>query len=339
MIVRLKGIKIARAKGRTYYYHRRTMTRLPGMPGSAEFVAKLRELRELDRRQPGAGLPGSLGALIKLYRASPEYTTLAPRSREIYQTVFDRLQPLDGMPLAQIDSEFLYALRDRIPKWSVANQTIKVLRMVFGWGQRRGKMRDNPAEHVDTIRRPRDLPKRNRPWNAEEIERVLSLAPPWLQVPIALAAYTGLRKSDVASVRWSAYNGQAVEVRMQKTGRIVWIPAHSRLREILDGTPRHAVTIVTGASGRPTTAHVLGVAFRKLLLRHGIEGLTFHGLRHTVGTAIIEAGGSRAMAQAILGHDTERSSEGYSKTADRHRLATEAIRLLENGMENRAPTG
>ena len=69
MILRIKGIKKARAKGRVYYYHRKTMTRLPGDPGSTEFIAKL---RELEVPKPSGPRSGTLGALIAAYKQAAQ---------------------------------------------------------------------------------------------------------------------------------------------------------------------------------------------------------------------------------------------------------------------------
>ncbi len=60
------------------------------------------------------------------------------------------------------------------------------------------------------------------------------LAPPWLRVAIAIAAYTGMRESDVARVTSKKYDGREFETRQVKTGEPIWVAAHYRLREILD---------------------------------------------------------------------------------------------------------
>ena len=343
MIVRLKGVKKVRSKGKTYYYHRKTMTRLPGGPGTAPFLSALQSLNT-GRRSGIAS--GTLGALVASYRAGPEFAALAPATRATYQKVFDGLKPLDGMPLAQITTEWLYQLRDkkhRERKRAFTNMMLVVLRLVFAWGKKRQHCKTNPALDVDLIRKPRNAPVKNRPWTPEELAVVMAEASPKLRVPLALAAYTGLRIGDVLLAQWAWYTGTAIVTTTHKTATPIWVPILRPLKDILDAAPRTHARIVIGAKGQPLTRSAVSVEFYRLTTRLRAEGrigdgLSFHGLRHTLGTAIIAAGGSRAQAKAILGHETDRSSEHYSRHVDRRRLATEAMALLENQTENRTVT-
>jgi integrase len=236
MVIRIRGVKAVRSKGRLYYYHRKTMTRLPGEPGTTVFMDRLREL-EAGLAKPKNPLPGALGALIRDYRRSPEFASLADRTRADYLRVFDYLKPLDGMPIAAIDGRFLYGVRDKAAaakKRRFANYVIQVLRLVFNWGMRRALCERNPAVAVDLIRRPRNAPVVNRPWKLEELDVVLDAAPAELRIAIAIGAYVGLREGDMLRVTWACYDGSAFEVRQHKTGGSVWVKAHSRLCEILD---------------------------------------------------------------------------------------------------------
>src|SRR5437868_14597793 len=95
MAIRIRGVKAVRSKGRLYYYHRKSMTRLPGEPGTTAFMDRLRELQD-GLAKPKNPLPGTVGALIREYRSSPEFTSLADRTRADYLRVFDYLKPLAG---------------------------------------------------------------------------------------------------------------------------------------------------------------------------------------------------------------------------------------------------
>lgn len=340
MILRIKGVKEVRAKGRTYFYHRRTMTRLPGAPGSPEFLAAL---RLLDSHETKTTMPGTLGALIDAYRASGEFKSLAPATQYSYERVFARLKPCLGAPLAAITRQSLYTLRDEVAakhKRHAANYTIQILRLLFSWGVKRDVCLDNPAIGVDKIRRPKDAPVINRAWTMAELDAVLGAAPPWLRVAIALAAYTGLREGDLVRVNWACYDGRTFQSRAGKTGVPVWVPAHKRLRAILDAAPHDTPTIVTGSQGGLLQAGSLRTAVFALLKRLRAEGkvgpgLSIHGLRHTLGTALAEAGCDPPTIATVLGHATTAMAEYYSRSANRRHLATEAMRKLEARDERR----
>jgi integrase len=333
-LFRIKGVKKVRSKGHVYYYHRRTMTRLPGDPGTTAFMDAL---RDLDVGQEVKANPGTLGALITAYRGSPEFARLADRTRSDYQKVFDYVKPLDLMPLVEIGGATLYGLRDKANakhRRRFANYVVQVLRLLFNWGMRRGLVDRNPAVAVELVRRPRNAPLVNRPWSSAELETVLAEAPPELRIAISLGAYLGLREGDMLRVTWACYDQERVELRQQKTGESLWVPAHSRLREILESAPRVSPLIVIGARGRPFTQNGFQRRFFGLIRRLTEEGkvapgLSFHGLRHMLGTSLAEAGCDPRTIAAILGQKTTAMADHYSRTADRRQLASAGMAKLE----------
>ena len=51
---------------------------------------------------------------------------------------------------------------------------------------------------------------------------------------VALAMFAGLREGDACKTPKSAYDGQRIETIASKNNELIWIPAHFRLRAILD---------------------------------------------------------------------------------------------------------
>jgi integrase len=340
MIIRLPGLKRVKAKGHVYHYHRATMTRLPGVPGSAEFLAALADANAKHKAAAATKpLPGTLGGLIAAYRASPEFTELAPRTRSDYQKVFDYLKPIDALALVDIDAPYLYKVRDKgfaKKKRRFANYCIQVLSRLFNWGKRRGLAPGNPAADVESIRRPRDAKPVNRPWTDKEIATVLAAASPELKVAISLGAYLGLREGDVLTATWRSYDGAAFEIRQRKTGEPLWVPAHAELRRVLAEAKarRTSPQIVVNTESKPYSQTGFQTRFFGLIkkLRDAgkvAPGLSFHGLRHTVGKKLAESGCDARTIAAILGHSTTAMAEHYSRHADRRNLAKAAIKKLE----------
>lgn len=334
MQIALKNVHTVRARsGKLYFYHRPTRTKLKAEPGTPAFV---REVEALNARVAVAQpVGGSVGALLKAYQASPEFGDLAPRTQTDYRRVIDWLKPIEGMPLAQLDSAFLLALRDRAfaaHKRRFANYVVQVVGLISKWGAPR-KFPVVPTV-APKLKRSKGAPVANRPWTSSELAAVLAAAPAGIRAAVALGAFAGLREADALSLRWDAYRDGALALRQAKTGEPIWMPAHTTLRAALEDLPHREGVIVRGAQGRPLTPAGFRALFFRLLraLREAGsvgEGLTYHGLRHTVATALAEAGAGTRDIMAITGHQTEAMVATYVRGADNRRRAARAIRRLE----------
>jgi integrase len=322
-IVRVKGVKRYRAKGRWYVYHRKTGVRLRSEFGTGEFFA---ELAALERKLKGAGArPGTLGLLFAAYRAAPAFLDLAPSTRQGYARMMDLLQPLNDMPLIELIPQFIAQLRDRMAEKHgrrLANYVMAVVSVACEHGKEQGILKDNPVRGVKRLKRPRGTPQANRPWTEAERRIVLTHAPVQVRVPVALAMFTGLRKGDVLALTKSAIRDGQIWRRTQKTGQEVSIPIHPDLAELLAAAPKHnAVTIAATTNGTPWTDSGFNSTFIKAvakLRQDGLvaDGLTFHGLRHTVGTLLVEAGADIDTVRRWLGQKTLAMAVHYSETAD-----------------------
>jgi integrase len=63
-------------------------------------------------------------------------------------------------------------------------------------------------------------------------------------------------------------------------------------------------------------------------------GPAYHGLRHTAGKALAEAGCTEHQIAAVLGHRTLAMVQHYTRAARQKRLSTAAIGKLERGAED-----
>ena len=92
------GVQHFRSRyGKWYAYHRATRKRIKAPFGTAAFLAEVEALNATAAANATVRdtvAPGSLGALIQDYKQSPEFTNLAPRTRDGYRAVLDYLQPL-----------------------------------------------------------------------------------------------------------------------------------------------------------------------------------------------------------------------------------------------------
>ncbi|HXU21544.1 MAG TPA: tyrosine-type recombinase/integrase [Verrucomicrobiae bacterium] len=116
---------------------------------------------------------------------------------------------------------------------------------------------------------------------------------------------------------------------------------HNDLKSLLANQIEHrnSTLLVSTANGRPYKIQGFQSMFfrliRSLVARQLVQpGLSFHGLRHTVGTKLAEAGCDARTIAAMLGHSTTHMAEHYSRNADRKELVREAVQRLEQRSRN-----
>jgi integrase len=321
--IRPKGLKSYVSKGRTYTYHRATGIRVKSEYGSGAFFA---ELAALERKQKSrSALPGTLGQLLHSYRKAPVFTELAAATRQGYERMMNLLKPLHDLPLIELTPQFVAKLRDKIAAKRgrcQANYVMAVISVACEHGKEHGMISANPVKGVKRLRRSRSLPIANRPWTQDERRVVLAHVPIQLRAPVALAMFTGLRKSDVLSLTKTAIRNGRLWRKTGKTGQEVSVPLHPDLAALLKTLPKHdAVTVAATTYGKPWTVSGFNSSFIKAiakLQREGFveAGLTFHGLRHTCGTLLIEAGFDIDTVRRWLGQKTLAMAIHYSQTAD-----------------------
>jgi hypothetical protein len=133
--VELRYVKPERDRdGRVrYWYFRRNgrRWRLPGEPMSPEFMAEYhRLLAATGPARPGNREqgPGSFGALVTDYLASPESRKRRPSTQKMYRFVLEPLAEIHGhKPVARLERRHIKAWRDaRSETPGVANMIVKV---------------------------------------------------------------------------------------------------------------------------------------------------------------------------------------------------------------------
>jgi integrase len=325
-IVRVKGIKryTHPKTGISYVYHRKSGKRVVADFGTPEFFEELATIEK--SHKVAASTPGTLGLIIAEYR-QVEWEALAPATQKTYERVFDILRPIHDMPLAKMDRSFILSMRDRKlrAKYGVwtANYAVTVLSIIFGFARDRGVIESNPlAEQVRKIKRPRDAETANRPWTEDECRIVLERAPPHIRLPIAVAMCAGLRKGDFLSVKLAAVRDGLITVRTSKRGVPIAIPIHPILADAIAGRPAsNSDTLCVSSRGQPWTPTGWNASwgtFRRSLEAEGVigRGLTGHGLRHTLGTRLREAGADDRTIADILGQRSTAMARHYSENAE-----------------------
>ena len=328
--------------GAVRHYHRKAKIRLPDEYGTPEFAEAWAAAEKSVRRASVRGhAPGTFGELVQAFEASEDWQALADRTRADYGKVRDWLYSQKAA--AAFTRELDQARAERILDAALAQTNyrfgvyvLQYCRRLWNWSQAKAARKKrwgegNPWRDIPTPKRPRDLAEReaNRPWRAEELAAVLERAPVGLRRAYVLGA-CGFDGGTMVGLLWSDYNDAAVVfagAERQKTGVAGYTIIYKPLRPFLEEGPRPAAQIVTNCNGGAfrlaNAMQTRSSEFLRSLAAAGVvgEGLTLHGLRHTIGKALADTGADLRAIQSALRHSTARMSLKYSDGADKRRAA------------------
>jgi len=143
---------------------------------------------------------------------------------------------------------------------------------------------------------------------------------------ISIALSTGLRCCDIIGLKFSSidWHSDTITISQQKTGNILTLPfdgvAGNAIADyILTARPQSDEPYIFLRTCRPYTRlknTFAGSTIIRWLKNAGIsreahDGKTFHALRRTVGTRLIESGADLSMTAQILGHIQIDSTRRY----------------------------
>jgi integrase len=148
----------------------------------------------------------------------------------------------------------------------------------------------------------------------EELEKVLVVPEPYGFI-VRLAVGTGLRWGELVRARTDDVRVNTLLVSLTKSGKVRRVPLPPDLAEEI----RARVGKLVGL----THADSFNNAVRRL---SGIGRFHVHQLRHTFACRWLEAGGSLAALQEILGHASIVTTQRYGRLSDAH-VQAEAARI------------
>ena len=254
--------------------------------------------------------------------ASEISATKKSADREIYVIRWWRASALGPRSLASIrGKDIADALAEKAATGAAPNtihRHLALLSHLFTVAHKRWGIEGlrNPAEMVHKPRLPQG---RDRRLAAGELPRLLAAAqvysdsPPhaWSHIGaiITWAIETAMRRGEIAAMRWDHLDRRArvLLIPETKTGTPRRVPLSTAALGVLDGLPRRIDGRVWGM--RPDS---ISQAFERVCKAAGIEGLTFHDLRHEATSRLFEKGLNPMEVAAITGHKTLQMLKRYT---------------------------
>ncbi|UEN98435.1 site-specific integrase [Acidiferrobacter thiooxydans] len=263
-------------------------------------------------------------------RAEAENTTLADAldryaaevssskktaNREIYTIRWWQTSALGPRSLASIRGKDIMAVLAAKEAEGAAPHTIHLylalLSHLFTVARRAWGMEglSNPTEFV---RKPKLPQGRDRRLIDDEQIRLLNAAQAYggeIGAIITWAIETAMRRGEIAAMRWEHLDrkDRVLLIPETKNGTPRQVPLSTVALEILDGLPRRMDGRVWGM--RPDS---ISQAFERVCQAAGIEGLTFHDLRHEATSRLFEKGLNPMEVAAITGHKTLQMLKRYT---------------------------
>ena len=268
--------------------------------------------------------------------------TLKRRSWYRYEYSLNTLLELYGnkklSELTPKDIDDFKEIRLRKVKPATVNRELSTLRQIYNLAKRWNNfVGENPVS-ISGL-----LPEGNlkeRILTPIEEEKLLSLSNEYLKPIIMTALNTGMRKSEILSLKWSNVDIELGIITIDQTNtknkKTRRIPINSNLKSLLleqkiKGGGSDYVFL--SSSGNPYKFHdSINNAFNGACKKAGIEGFRFHDLRHTSATRMIEAGASIVAVSKILGHSDLKMTMRYSHPEDSLKIAIET--LASNTLKN-----
>jgi integrase len=237
------------------------------------------------------------------------------------------LTPILAFPIADIRRRHINAIRDTLADKPRTRELFgRVCSILFNFAIRELDVdMSNPARLMSSDHETSSYV----PWS--DTERALfeaSSPPAHVMTAYMVALHTGPRRGDIVGLRRSDDLGHALAIGGRKTRNPITVLIHPALRAYLDALPA-TLTIIADADGRPVAPGRLSKDLRRHLDAIGLPHLHLHGLRHTAGKMLAEAGCSAHEIAAVLGHESLQMVQRYTKRADQERMASAAVLKLQ----------
>lgn len=266
---------------------------------------------------------------VRRFRATHMQTALKPSTRAGYDHWLGALlEPRFGdRPLEEVDGNALATLDAELVKDGLAPSTRgnihSVFRSVLRCAVRAGMLAAMPAMPA----LPKVGRKVNRPMRWDDLEAILGASSPAARLAFELAAFAGLRASEVRGLRWSDVDLKACTLTVRrgitlgiettpKSHHHRVVPLAARLRAVLEPAAKAKAgpwaPVSLTALGKPWGEYGLNQAFKRAQARAERSGWSFHSLRHFFVTELFRRGAPAVAIQQLAGHSELATTQLYA---------------------------
>ena len=313
--------------------------RIRAQYATPEFDAEYRAAISGTPTRKASPSTSSLQWLLARYRETTAWSDLSAATRKQRDNIFVGVMETAGQePYARINTATIQAGKERRGHTPAqARNFLDAMRGLFRWAKGAGLVKTDPTVGVNNPTRKRS--EGFIPWGEEHVAAyeaccIGTRQRVWLDVLL----YTGLRRGDAVRLGRPHVRDGVATIKTEKSGFTleVTLPILSVLQATLDAGPCGDLTFIAGANGRPLTKESFGNEFKSACKEAGVPG-SAHGVRKIAATRAANAGATVAELEAIFGWVGGTMASLYTRSADRRRLAAQAINKLANASGTSIP--
>lgn len=231
--------------------------------------------------------------------------------------------PLQWLTAAELNKAYAEWYERGLSRRSIVQQHLWIHR-ILAQAVREGHMRQNVARLAD---RPTYSQREMRFLTRDEVDRLLRVAesePPW-KLLFVLALATGARRGELVALKWEDVDFSRASVVIQRSlesTRLYGVREKSTKsgkprtidlpKGVLEFLRHHRLAsascrlepgyILPGPGGGPWDPQHVTQHFRHFRHLAKLKGVSFHSLRHTAASQMLELGISPKIVQERLGH-------------------------------------
>lgn len=241
----------------------------------------------------------------------------------------NKLKPFfEGVAVAEIDEAKILDLRqDRLGEGIsrlTANREVALLKKMFSWAVDKGLVKENPARKIKMFSEKDTA--RDRVLSPKEEERLFPELPGNLRLFVFTALHTGLRLGELLGLAWASvdFERKRIKIERTKSKRARFVGLNSALTaqlESLKQAQKEKTRFVF-----PFARRSVRTGFENACRNAKIEDFTFHDLRRSFGTRLLEKGVNIVTISRLYGHSSVLVTQNYLHPGDE--VAQEAVELL-----------
>lgn len=267
-------------------------------------------------------LTGHVRAYIAERIAVGKFTGRTPRQVHYRLTGF--AESFGNRPIEQLGEKAVLRWLATIEHLAQASRSayLSTVRCFTAWLTRRSILRTDPCRDIEAVPRPRRVP---RALPHEAVTACLQACHDDRdKAIIMLAVGCGLRRAEIARLRWIDYDDHSRTLFVKGKGsneRIVPVPAEVRrvLAPIRGQSSAPVISPLDGPVRNLSPFTIWGIVDR-ILREAGVklaayDGISTHAFRHTAASDVLDECGDLRTVQQMLGHADLKTTAIYLRIA------------------------